>query len=1083
MNDKAKRGIFLVIFIAITPIMFILAPLPRDYSGESGFSRTSIACQDTIAASDTVNTLGNSTDIKIYQGITYVADKDNGVITYDISDTDTLSELDSLSAPSNVISVTVNGRILALGTDGAGVRLINASNPRNLNTISSETSASKNLDVEIEGNYLYTASGSDGFTIVDISDIENPAEIASIGSINNALDVEVEGSYAFIAAGSQGIHIINMFDRTAPYIIETVATTFAYGLKVNGHHIYVADASGFLCIDAHDYNSPTISYTSSENLGFTAVDVMDNYVFATNEQNTTVFDVTTAYNIEKMPYNLTGGYKISIEEGLVGIANGVSGFSITAACDYFEFSSDYQPALTFSLLGDGTAIEVFGDIAYVSTLRSGLRIMNISEIPVASSYEGPEYNEGNQIIYNTSQIGYWKGAFDLTDLELRGNIAYITSEGKGFFTVNVSDPSDPKLIGSFTTLLYGDMNNEFDNLVVDGDVAYMVAEKYDKNSYIISVNITNPANMELLDAHKIDMNEWSSIISKIYVENDYLWAAYYPKYASDQPNATIAVYDITDPANLNKVSEYNRNNIYLEGTALSGRYVYMTEVDVDTYEQTLRVVNFTDVHNPQSISTRDFDADLLQYELFAINTIMTVSSQRLFVGIDLGVLIYDITDPTNFIVDQYLILKESAQIISTGNRLYSASNGYFSLVKIMNGQMNDVDGDGFGYLQERALGINDLKLDSDGDGLNDSIEIYYGLNPNSATAKVADKDKDTLTDYNEIINAHTDPTIPDVDGDGYSDGAEYTFGTDPQNPALYPSKIYGYGLIGIGIVTALLSIISLIAFIKAFKKPFKVRVFISHSSKDYERYKLKELGGKIDSAIKQSQHYKWLPDLKQDSNNETATDEVALKSDEKDTTSEQLKKGDALKDSQILLFLATDETLHSEEAKQQLAYARENELFVVPIKSESVEWGDMATLELNRDLGVEFKMETFEESSDEVLKFIKNFQNDLTNIRDGFAKNKITFVNFAERNYDLSTDMIYQTTKHLVKDGELAGAWTKDKRQFLNAKEIKKRIKKIKKFVKTDDVTILAKKIGISDEYVPMIPQILNVDVTGEDKQ
>ena len=64
MNDKVKRGIILIIFVAITPILFILAPLPKDYSGQSGFSQTDIICQDNIAASDIINTQGNSTGIE-----------------------------------------------------------------------------------------------------------------------------------------------------------------------------------------------------------------------------------------------------------------------------------------------------------------------------------------------------------------------------------------------------------------------------------------------------------------------------------------------------------------------------------------------------------------------------------------------------------------------------------------------------------------------------------------------------------------------------------------------------------------------------------------------------------------------------------------------------------------------------------------------------------------------------------------------------------------------------------------------------------------------------------------------------------
>jgi outer membrane protein OmpA-like peptidoglycan-associated protein len=66
-------------------------------------------------------------------------------------------------------------------------------------------------------------------------------------------------------------------------------------------------------------------------------------------------------------------------------------------------------------------------------------------------------------------------------------------------------------------------------------------------------------------------------------------------------------------------------------------------------------------------------------------------------------------------------------------------------------------------------------LDSDGDGLTDSMELELGTDPYDP-----DTDKDGLTDGEEVNEYKTDPLNPDTDWDGLKDGPEvHSHRTDP----------------------------------------------------------------------------------------------------------------------------------------------------------------------------------------------------------------------------------------------------------------------------------------------------------------
>jgi hypothetical protein len=98
-----------------------------------------------------------------------------------------------------------------------------------------------------------------------------------------------------------------------------------------------------------------------------------------------------------------------------------------------------------------------------------------------------------------------------------------------------------------------------------------------------------------------------------------------------------------------------------------------------------------------------------------------------------------------------------------------------------NPKSKDTDSDGLTDDKEVLVHkTNPLKTDSDGDLISDFDEVAKGSNPNNKNdPKNIDTDKDGLTNFDELFVHNTNPNKADTDGDGINDNVEITNGGDP----------------------------------------------------------------------------------------------------------------------------------------------------------------------------------------------------------------------------------------------------------------------------------------------------------------
>jgi hypothetical protein len=92
--------------------------------------------------------------------------------------------------------------------------------------------------------------------------------------------------------------------------------------------------------------------------------------------------------------------------------------------------------------------------------------------------------------------------------------------------------------------------------------------------------------------------------------------------------------------------------------------------------------------------------------------------------------------------------------------LFGLSAGLSFVLLITAGSINSTE------IQEQAC--PSLARDSDGDGMNDAYELFYGLNSTNSADALLDYDGDALTNLAESVKL-TDPFCEDTDRDGFDD--------------------------------------------------------------------------------------------------------------------------------------------------------------------------------------------------------------------------------------------------------------------------------------------------------------------------
>jgi hypothetical protein len=479
---------------------------------------------------------------------------------------------------SNLCAITVEGNYAYLAQMGypGSLSIFNITNPVNpVETGTCELNSSDRLHaIEVEGQYAYVAHGQGGVFIFDISDTAAPSEVGMFRDGSDCFDVAVEGNYAFIVGWdhttyTDGLLIVDISDRVAPILELTLGRAFSYGIDTRDGYAYVAADSGLYIFDI---STPLSTYQVSVNFepsGGRDIVLKGSEAYIATENGLYVMDISDPANPVSIGY-YDSGYTSTLEVrgNIAYLPVGNSDIQLLDVSD----PSSTEEIGHVDTPGGSRNVTINENYAYVADEGGGLRIINITDpanpfetgfldtmtynVEIAGNYAYVGGENGLHIIdisipSSPSQIGYFETFGMVSDVAVRGNLAYL-SGGSGnnyFIIIDISNPADPSEVDRISA--------RGGDVAITGNYAYLARGTYGLYVY----DISDSSNI-------VEMANYSGYANDIDIVGDYACIA--------GGMDGLRLYNISDPENL--IEEGYFDTGYTFGSVnIHDAHIYITD--------------------------------------------------------------------------------------------------------------------------------------------------------------------------------------------------------------------------------------------------------------------------------------------------------------------------------------------------------------------------------------------------------------------------------------------------------------------------------------------------------------------------
>ncbi|MGZ5487421.1 MAG: LVIVD repeat-containing protein [Candidatus Aminicenantales bacterium] len=382
-----------------------------------------------------------------------IAAADKGLAVIDVTDPKAPVLRSILDTPGEARDVAASGSLAFVADGSSGLLAVDVSNLAAPKVAGSWDSPGEASWIALRGRSLFLADGSAGLQIVDIAD---PARLALAGALDTdgtAESVALSGDFAYIADGSGGIKVVNVTAPAGPKLAASlVAEGYAHSVSANGKLLCVGSLydGGYQILDISDPAAPAVLSTNKYtmyNEGWRVI-LRDSQAIVVDYFSGIFFVDIADPRKPKVIGQLPAPSSIVAVCGRDRYAFAVGELSGVLAVDAAD------PAQPILVGGTG----IFRGVQNIAANGSYVYVTDRWSIRVYDATDPAKPKQGKPLTF-TEGIP--------RTLVIRGSSAYLTADNFGFYTLDITDPSAPTVVGSFKLpgFTYG--------LAVSGDRAYL----------------------------------------------------------------------------------------------------------------------------------------------------------------------------------------------------------------------------------------------------------------------------------------------------------------------------------------------------------------------------------------------------------------------------------------------------------------------------------------------------------------------------------------------------------------------------------------------------------------------------------